>query len=30
MTGKIFFINKENTKFKTSFYYEINEDKDKT
>ena len=29
MTGKFFFINKENTKFKTSFYYEINEDKDK-
>ena len=29
MTGKFFFINKENTKFKTSFYYEINENKDK-
>ena len=29
MTGKFFFINKENTKYKTSFYYEINEDKDK-
>ena len=29
MTGKFFFVNKENTKYKTSFYYEINEDKDK-
>ena len=24
MTGKFFFINKKNTKFKTSFYYNIN------
>ena len=29
MTGKFFFINKENTKFKTSFYYNINNEKDK-
>ena len=29
MTGKFFFINKENKKFKTSFYYNINEEKDK-
>ena len=29
MTGKFFFINKENKKFKTSFYYNINEAKDK-
>ncbi|MDC0937435.1 bifunctional DNA-formamidopyrimidine glycosylase/DNA-(apurinic or apyrimidinic site) lyase [Pelagibacteraceae bacterium] len=29
MTGKIFFINQKNTKFKTSFYYNINEEKDK-
>ena len=29
MTGKFFFINRKKTKFKTSFYYEINEDKDK-
>jgi len=29
MTGKFFFINHENTKYKTSFYYDINEDKDK-
>ncbi len=29
MTGKFFFINKQNTKYKTSFYYNINEDKDK-
>ena len=29
MTGKFFFVNKENTKYKTSFYYELNEDKDK-
>ena len=28
MTGKFFFINKKNKKFKTSFYYEINENKD--
>ena len=30
MTGKFFFINKKNTKFKTSFYYEINSNKDQT
>ena len=29
MTGKFFFIDKKNNKHKTSFYYEINEDKDK-
>ncbi len=29
MTGKFFFINKKKTKYKTSFYYDINEDKDK-
>ena len=29
MTGKFFFINRKNTKYKTSFYYDINEDKDK-
>ena len=29
MTGKFFFINQKNTKYKTSFYYSINEDKDK-
>ncbi len=29
MTGKFFFINKKNTKYKTSFYYSIDEDKDK-
>ena len=29
MTGKFFFINNKKTKYKTSFYYEINEDKDK-
>ena len=29
MTGKFFFINKKNTKYKTSFYYDIDEDKDK-
>jgi len=28
MTGKFFFINKKNTKFKTSFYYNINNTKD--
>ena len=28
MTGKFFIINQENTKYKTSFYYDINEDKD--
>ena len=29
MTGKFFFINQKRTKYKTSFYYDINEDKDK-
>ncbi len=29
MTGKFFFINNRKTKYKTSFYYDINEDKDK-
>ena len=29
MTGKFFFINDKKTKYKTSFYYDINEDKDK-
>ncbi len=29
MTGKFFFINKKNTKYKTSFYYDVNEEKDK-
>tara|TARA_Y200000002_G_scaffold186002_1_gene153576 strand:- start:16 stop:678 length:663 start_codon:yes stop_codon:yes gene_type:complete len=29
MTGKFFFINQRNTKYKTSFYYNINQDKDK-
>ena len=29
MTGKFFFINQKNTKYKTSFYYDINDDKDK-
>jgi len=29
MTGKFFFINQKNTKYKTSFYYNINENKDK-
>ena len=29
MTGKFFFINKKNFKYKTSFYYNINEKKDK-
>ena len=28
MTGKFFFINNRNKKFKTSFYYNINEKKD--
>ena len=28
MTGKFFFINEKNTKFKTSFYYNINKEKD--
>ena len=29
MTGKFFFVNNKRTKYKTSFYYEINEEKDK-
>jgi formamidopyrimidine-DNA glycosylase len=29
MTGKFFFINQKNSKFKTSFYYNIQEEKDK-
>ena len=29
MTGKFFFVNHKRTKYKTSFYYDINEDKDK-
>jgi len=29
MTGKFFYINKKNTKFKTSFYYNINYTKEK-
>ncbi len=29
MTGKFFFINKEKKKFKTSFYYDFNNEKDK-
>ncbi len=29
MTGKFFFINQKKTKYKTSFYYDINEEKDK-
>ena len=29
MTGKFFFINHKRTKYKTSFYYNINNDKDK-
>ena len=29
MTGKFFFVNNKRIKFKTSFYYDINEDKDK-
>ena len=29
MTGKFFFVNSKRTKYKTSFYYDINEDKDK-
>ena len=28
MTGKFFFINKKNKKYKTSFYYNINKEKD--
>ena len=29
MTGKIFYFNRKNTKYKTSFYYNIDEEKDK-
>ena len=29
MTGKFFFINNKKTKYKTSFYYDLDEDKDK-
>jgi len=29
MTGKFFFINQKKTKYKTSFYYDINDEKDK-
>ena len=29
MTGKFFFVNRKNEKYKTSFYYDINEKKDK-
>jgi len=29
MTGKFFFVDRKRTKYKTSFYYDINEDKDK-
>ena len=29
MTGKFFFVNHKRIKYKTSFYYDINEDKDK-
>jgi formamidopyrimidine-DNA glycosylase len=29
MTGKFFFVNRKRNKYKTSFYYDINEDKDK-
>ncbi len=29
MTGKFFFVNHKRTKYKTSFYYNINHDKDK-
>ena len=29
MTGKFFFVNRKRLKHKTSFYYDINEDKDK-
>ena len=29
MTGKFFYINHKNIKYKTSFYYDINEKKDK-
>ncbi len=29
MTGKFFFVNRNKRKYKTSFYYDINDDKDK-
>ena len=29
MTGKFFFVNHKKLKYKTSFYYQLNEDKDK-
>ena len=29
MTGKFFFVNRQKTKYKTSFYYDLNEVKDK-
>ena len=29
MTGKLFFVNRKSKKYKTSFYYDINEKKDK-
>ena len=29
MTGKFFFVNQKKTKYKTSFYYDINDEKDK-
>ena len=29
MTGKFFFVNRKKRKYKTSFYYDINDDKDK-
>ncbi len=29
MTGKFFFVNQKKTKYRTSFYYDINNDKDK-
>ena len=29
MTGKFFFVNNNRRKYKTSFYYDINEEKDK-
>ena len=29
MTGKFFFLNRKNKKYKTSFYYKVDEEKDK-
>ena len=29
LTGKLFFVNQKSKKYKTSFYYDINEEKDK-